>query len=205
MLSETLYVCLFLGEQIRILACLRSYKQHTEIITPFKVAALINKSGIQSPLKLTRKVGEETHTALHGMDSNDGQQHNEDGEKKIHSEEEVQTGETLLRMEERRKQTGQLLQKFKNSHFLARISESNEPLWSKRKEKEVNPNLSETFEKKMRPNSSKTEESQRKKNPISAVIDRGEFDVRISGGVTRGEVQCCSLSNGDIVVRFQEA
>ena len=41
-----------LGEQVHILASLSAYKQDTEIITPFKVAAVMSKNGIgQSPKK----------------------------------------------------------------------------------------------------------------------------------------------------------
>ncbi|XP_051144407.1 uncharacterized protein LOC127260620 isoform X2 [Andrographis paniculata] len=189
----------FPGEQIQILVCLSSHKQNTEVITPFKVAAIMNKNGSgQNSSIQNGKVGQETQTVSQAAGSNGDHRDNKDSEKKIHSENDVQISESLIRREERRRQTGQLLQRFKDSHFFARISESNEPLWSKRTQ-EINRKLSETFKEKSKLDSSES----LKKDTISAVIDRGDFDARTSGGVTRGAVRCCSLSNGDIVVLLQ--
>ena len=105
-------------------------------------------------------------------------------------------GESLLRMEVHKRQTALLLQKFENSHFFATISESDEPLWSKRgsSEKsysELNGQRISSFEIK---------DTAKNASSISAVIDRANFDATISGGVARNSVQCCALPNGDIVV-----
>lgn len=83
----------------------------------------------------------------------------------------------------------QLLQMFKDSHFFARIAESNEPLWSKRRSHEK---LSEDS----------SESRAKKKKCNSAAIDRGEFDATKCGGLVRGGLNCCTLSNGDIVVKL---
>lgn len=130
------------GEQLNVLACLSAYKQETEIITPFKVAALMNKN-------------------------------------------EVSSSESLLRLEEHKRQTESLLSRMNNSHFLARIAESDEHLWSKRKLKE---DTSDKVGKKM-------------KNELSpsTTIERGNFDAIKSGGVARNAVKCSALPNGDIV------
>ncbi|PIN17020.1 hypothetical protein CDL12_10325 [Handroanthus impetiginosus] len=197
----------FPGEEVQILACLSAYKQDMEIITPFKVAAVMHKNGIgQSPPKQNGNVEGITDPVSQDVDSDISHQNNQYGETmiagNIDSQIDISTGESLLRMEDHRRQTEQLLQRFRNSHFFARIAESNEPLWSKRRPQDAH-NLSETSEGKMTEDSSETANTLKTKNPISAVVDRGEFDARMSGGVARGAVGCCSLSNGDIVALLQ--
>ncbi|KAK6139291.1 hypothetical protein DH2020_026969 [Rehmannia glutinosa] len=198
----------FPGEQIRILACLSAYKQDTEIITPFKVAAVMNKNGIgESSKKQNGNIEGETNPVTQTARSSSADQDNQHGETvmkgKIDSLKDVSTGESLLRMEDHRRQTEQLLQRFKNSHFFARIAESNEPLWSKRRAQEASLKSSAVFEEQLTGNSSETAMTMKKKNPVSAAIDRGHFDARTSGGLARGAVKCSSLSNGDIVVLLQ--
>ncbi|KAK4423772.1 hypothetical protein Salat_1960100 [Sesamum alatum] len=179
----------------------------TEVITPFKVAAVMNKNGLRpSPRKQNDKVGEEPNPVSQAVDAIT-QQNNQNGDimmkGNIDSQKYVSTGESLLRMENHRRQTEQLLQRFNSSHFFARIAESDEPLWSKSRAQEARPKLSETFERKLKEDSSETAKTLKNKNPISAVIDSGAFDARTSGGVARGAVKCCSLPNGDIVVLLQ--
>ncbi|KAL0296928.1 UNVERIFIED_CONTAM: hypothetical protein Sradi_6744900 [Sesamum radiatum] len=191
----------FPGEQIRILACLPACKQDTEVITPFKVAAVMNKNGLRpNPRKQNDKVGEEPNPVSQAVDAIT-QQNNQNGDimmkGNIDSQKYVSTGESLLRMENHRRQTEQLLQRFNSSHFFARIAESNEPLWSKTRAQEAHPT------QKLKEDSSAAAKTLRNKNPISAVIDRGTFDARTSGGVARGAVKCCSLPSGDIVVLLQ--
>ncbi|KAI3467400.1 hypothetical protein Pfo_024063 [Paulownia fortunei] len=198
----------FPGEQIRILACLSAYKQDIEIITPFKVAAVMNKNGIgESSKKQNGNLGGETNPVSQTVSASSGDQDNQHGEivmkGKIDSHKDVSTGESLLRMEDHKRQTEQLLQRFKNSHFFARIAESNEALWSKRRAQEARLETSATFEEQLTGDSSETATTTKKKNPTSAAIDRGNFDARTSGGLARGAVKCCSLSNGDIVVLLQ--
>ncbi|KAK4402925.1 hypothetical protein Sango_1033200 [Sesamum angolense] len=96
-------------------------------------------------------------------------------------------------MEDHERQTQQLLQRFK-IHFFARIAESNEPLCVKRRE----PESSATLEEQLTGDSSETATTTKNKNHINAVIDKGNFDARTSGGLARG-AECWSLSNGDIV------
>ncbi|KAL0358033.1 UNVERIFIED_CONTAM: hypothetical protein Scaly_1489000 [Sesamum calycinum] len=195
----------FPGEQIRILACLSGYKQETEIITPFKVAAVMNKNG-KSPQKANGNVRGQTNSVSEKVDaspSDADNQHNETVIKgKIDSHKVVSTGESLLRMEDHERQTQQLLQRFKNSHFFARIAESNEPLWSNRRALEACLESSATLEEQLTGDSSETATTTKNKNHINAVIDKGNFDARTSGGLARG-AECWSLSNGDIVVLLQ--
>lgn len=207
--SYTFAYVIILGEQIRILACLSAYKQDTEIITPFKVAAVMNKNGIgKSSKKQNGNIGGEAIPDSETVVASSGDQDNQhDGivmKEKIDSVRDVSTGESLLRMEDHKRQTEQLLQRFENSHFFARIAESNEPLWSKRRSQEACFESSAAFEEQLTGDSSETATTSKKKNPVSAAIDRGKLDSRTSGGLARGAAKCCSLSNGDIVVCFTE-
>ncbi|KAL8204295.1 hypothetical protein R6Q57_009918 [Mikania cordata] len=185
---------IFPGEQVHILACLSSYKQDTEVITPFKVAEVMSKNGIGR--NTTKQNGEIIHgsppvpeMALRtvAQDSDDNANGKTDPMKV------VPTGESLLRMEDHRRQTEMLLQKFRNSHFFARIAEADEPLWSKRKTLETFRESTEMLGGKL----SKYDD----KKVLS--IDRENPDVSTSGGVARHGFKCSSLANGDIVVLLQ--
>ncbi|KAL8518803.1 hypothetical protein ACS0TY_009959 [Phlomoides rotata] len=196
------------SEQIQILACLSAYKQDTEIITPFKVAAVMNKNGIgKSSKKQNGNIGEEAIPASEKEVMSSGDQDNEhDGsvmKGKINSHKDVPTGESLLRMEDHKRQTEQLLKRFENSHFFVRIAESNEPLWSKRTAPEACSESSSAFDEQFTGDSSETSTTTKKKNTVSAAVDRGKFHSHTSGGLARGVAKCCSLSNGDIVVLLQ--
>lgn len=192
---------IIIGEQIRILACLSAYKQDTEIITPFKVAAVMNKTGIgkNSRIQNGNIEGEAIpvpETTVTNSDDQDNQL------VKTDSSRDVSTGESLLRMEDHKRQTEQLLRRFENSHFFVRIAESNEPLWSKRIVGETYSESPTASEEQLAVDFSETATATKKKKPVSATIDRGKFDSRTSGGLARGAAKCCSLSNGDIVVCF---
>lgn len=194
----------FPGEQVHILACLSACKHDMEIITPFKVAAVMNKNGVGKRNKENGNVKHEKNPVSQGGNAGSDEQDNQNGEKVMegNSQKDVSAGESLLRMEDHRRQTESLLRKFKSSHFFARIMESSEPLWSKRRDSEASLRSSEVFEGKMAEDYLETEKIV-KKNPISAAIDRGKFDACTSGGVARDAVKCCSLSNGDVVVLLQ--
>ncbi|CAM8929884.1 unnamed protein product [Rhodiola kirilowii] len=185
----------FPGEQIHVLACLSSSKCDTEILTPFKVAAVMNKNGMQQTSKEeVRHVGcesnfevIETCPSSHDIDYNDETVMNKTPDKK----EDISTSESLLRMEDHKKQTEVMLQTFKNSHFFVRIEESDVQLWSKRSS--------------YAPPSNSTEVPVRNAtlSSLNAVIDRGNFNANVSGGAAREIVECSSLPNGDIVVLLQ--
>ncbi|XP_042052911.1 uncharacterized protein LOC121798128 isoform X1 [Salvia splendens] len=198
----------FPGEQIRILACLSAYKQDMEIITPFKVAAVMNKTGIGKNFKkqngnIQGEASPVPETVVTSSADQDNQTDEIITDKKIDSCKDVSTGESLLRMEDHKRQTEQLLRRFENSHFFVRIAESNEPLWSKRRAGENCSESSTAFEERLLGDSFETATARKKKNPASASIDKGKFDSRTSGGLARGVAKCCSLPNGDIVVLLQ--
>ncbi|CAI0627708.1 unnamed protein product [Linum tenue] len=119
----------FPGEQVHILACLSASDQDTETITPFKVAAVMCKNGIgQSPERQNGNMNDRSHA--------EGETSAEEGDdssvQKSDPKVDVSASESILRMEDHKRQTETLLQRFKNSHFFVRIAESDEPLWSKK-------------------------------------------------------------------------
>ena len=170
------------------MACLSACKQDTGIITPLEVATATSENGIgESPEKENGNIENRNNlVSREGELSTSGEEHLED----------VTDGESLLKMEVHKRKTALLLQKFENSHFFVRISESDEPLWSKRGSSEKFSNTSEA-------NGLKASKIQIKETALSstgAVIDRGNFDATISGGLVRNSVKCYDLPNGDIVV-----
>ncbi|MBA0602356.1 hypothetical protein Gorai_002540 [Gossypium raimondii] len=117
---------------------------------------------------------------------------------KIDPAKDVSASESFLRMEDHRRQTETLLKRFKNSHFFVRIAESGEPLWSKKGASEKVSELSEMDSQQSIAN--ETNNAAKNISRQNAVIDRGNFDANVSGGVARDSIKCCSLSSGDIVV-----
>ncbi|XP_044489701.1 uncharacterized protein LOC123214059 [Mangifera indica] len=196
----------FPGEQLHVLACLSACKQDTEIITPFKLAAVMGRSRGQSP---ERKNGnnEDTMNSVVGYTevSPDRQVTDQNGvnsaEEKMDLQNDISASESLLKMEDHKRQTETLLQKFKDSHFFVRIAESGESLWSKKSSPEISSEFFETDSQKS--GASGTKKATKSASRATAVIDRGNFDANVSGGVARNSVKCCSLSNGDLVVLLQ--
>ncbi|CAI0386749.1 unnamed protein product, partial [Linum tenue] len=118
----------FPGEQVHIIACLSASDRDTETITPFKVAAVMCKNGIgQSPERQNGNVNDRNH--VEGEISQDG---DDSLLQKSDPKAVVSASESILRMEDHKRQTETLLHRFKNSHFFVRIAESDEPLWSKK-------------------------------------------------------------------------
>ncbi|KAL9325400.1 hypothetical protein ACSQ67_006045 [Phaseolus vulgaris] len=190
---------LFPGEQVQILACLSACKQDMEIITPFKVAAVMSKSGMcHSHDKVNGNVENRNDSVSREEQLNTSKEEKKDLEKvKTNHPADAYAGESLLRMEVHKRQTALLLQKFENSHFFARIADADEPLWSKRGSSEK----SNSFEQNgQRISSFDIKETAKNTSSISAVIDRANFDATISSGVARNSVKCCALPNGDIVI-----
>ncbi|KAK8522944.1 hypothetical protein V6N12_056636 [Hibiscus sabdariffa] len=194
----------FPGEQVHVLACLSACNQETEIITPFKVAAVMSKNGKRKGAQKqngntegeTNPVHEEGNVSLNGavMDHN-GDNLEKD---KIDPAKDVSASESFLRMEDHRRQTETRLKRFKNSHFFVRIAESGEPLWSKNCASGTASESSEMVSQQ--PIANETKKTVKNISTRNAIIDRGNFDANVSGGVARDSIKCCSLSNGDIVV-----
>ncbi|XP_039069283.1 uncharacterized protein LOC120215785 [Hibiscus syriacus] len=141
--------------------------------------------------------GEEVNHGGALMDLNDEKLEKE----KIDPAKDVHDSESFLRMEEHKRRTETLLKRFNNSHFFVRITERDEPLWSKKSAPQTATDSSEIDSQWFVQN--ETETTAKNISSLTAVIDRGNFDANGSGGATRGTVKCCSLSNGDIVVLLQ--
>ena len=188
-------------------------KQDTEIITPFKVAAVISKNNV-SGKKQTENLGNKSNSVsdqdnINGTCEETADRITEESGETIsaanrHSEKEViSVTESLLRMEDHKHQTETLLERFRNSNFFVRIAESDEPLWSKRNVADLPSSNSERAGVSFHSKNAESRKTSRS-NLLNAVIDRGSFDGNTSGGVARNTIRCCSLRNGDIVVRSQE-
>ncbi|XVE53295.1 hypothetical protein DITRI_Ditri02bG0192800 [Diplodiscus trichospermus] len=197
----------FPGEQVHILACLSACNQETEIITPFKVAAVMNKNGMRRGAEKQNgsMEGETNSVPGRGEVSPNGTGRDRNGEnlekEKIDQAKDVSASQSYLRMEDHRRQTKTLLKRFKNSHFFVRISESAEPLWSKKGASQTASELPEMDGQQSIANETKS--TAKNISSSNAVIGRGNFDANVSGGIARDTVKCCSLSNGDIVVLLQ--
>ncbi|GMG98541.1 hypothetical protein Nepgr_000381 [Nepenthes gracilis] len=191
----------FAGEQVHILACLSAAKQDTEIITPFKVAAILNKNGSGQSDK------NQNGTIVEDKCISEARQPNPDGDPvnknslvgKCNPQTDASAGEFFLRMEDHRRQAQTLKQKFENSHFFVRIAELGQSLWSVRRGSET----SDTVTTASTMNGARTNEAAKPETSINAVIYKGRLDAKVFGGVARNFVKCCSLSNGDIVVLLE--
>ncbi|MBA0834711.1 hypothetical protein Goarm_007038, partial [Gossypium armourianum] len=197
----------FPGEQVHVLVCLSACNQETEIITPFKVAEVMSKNGMwKGTEKQNGDMEGETSSVAGGEEvSPNGaviSQNDENLEKeKIDPATDVSDSESFLRMEEQRRQTETLLKRFNNSHFFVRIAEWDEPLWSKKGASQIASDSYESGSQQSIANEAKN--TTKNISSWTAVIDRGNFDANVSSGVARDTVNCCSLSNGDIVVLLQ--
>lgn len=187
---------LVLGEQVKLLICLPANKHIT------RIDARKSGTGERHQTHGGKFVGG-SNPVLQAKEAETAEENNRNGdaEGKIDLQKDV-AGESFLEMEDHRRQTDRMLGVFKNSHFFARIAESDEPLWSERSSQAACVRSSKTFTENLAEDSLETAKTQKKKNPISVVIDRGKFDSPTSGGVARGAAKCCSLSNGDIVVHL---
>ncbi|XP_012438597.1 uncharacterized protein LOC105764533 isoform X1 [Gossypium raimondii] len=197
----------FPGEQVHVLVCLSACNQETEIITPFKVAEVMSKNGMRKGTeKQNGDMEGETSSVAGGEEvSPNGaviSQNDENLEKeKIDPATDASDSESFLRMEEQRRQTETLLKRFNNSHFFVRIAEWDEPLWSKKGASQIASDSYESDSQQSIANEAKN--TTKNISSWTAVIDRGNFDANVSSGVARDTVNCCSLSNGDIVVLLQ--
>ncbi|KAG1333949.1 hypothetical protein COCNU_03G000680 [Cocos nucifera] len=184
-------------------------KQDTEIITPFRVAAVMPKNskssqngnqqnkilGIKSSSASEEGDASGTHeeTAHHSL-KDDGETistGNEMTPRRV-----ISATKSLLRMEDHKQQTENLLERCRNSNFFVRVTQSGEPLWCKRNVAEQSLANSDMAERTFQSigGSLKTSTSL-----LNAVVDKGNFDGNTCGGLARDTIKCYSLCNGDIV------
>lgn len=198
---------------MHILVCLSAWKQESEIITPFRVAAAMSRNGKSSSNKKQHieTLGKPSSpVSLNGIVSSIPEetvdQNAENNSETLSSasdlspKDDISATESLLRMESHKQQTEIILESFKNSNFFIRIIESDEQLWSRRNDPSAMN--SEVVGRRSHPNNGSKKVP--RSNVFSAVVDKGSFDGNASGGVARDTVKCYSLSNGDIVVCLQQ-
>ncbi|PQQ08672.1 uncharacterized protein Pyn_14559 [Prunus yedoensis var. nudiflora] len=164
----------FPGEQVHILACLSACKQDTEIITPFKLAAAMRNGIKQSPKKQNGNAEEGNGALL----------------RKGEMSPDSQGAEQMVKPCQKRRLI-----------YKRMIAESSETLWSKKsapKKSSVSLGMDGQESKE-----NGTQKNAVNVSRLNAIIDKGNFDPKVSGGVARNNVKCCSLSNGDIVVLLQ--
>ncbi|GAB2274741.1 hypothetical protein Dimus_009514 [Dionaea muscipula] len=195
----------FPGEQVHVVACLSASKQDTEIITPFKVVAIMNKSGAGQSTKDQNGTSEaDTRVAETGQAASDGYldpASSNSAVEKTNAQTDVRASESLLRMEDHKRQTQTLMQRCEDSHFFVRIAEFGEPLWSKRGGPDAAPETTNVASIVV--DSAEDGKAATSVSTANAVIDKGKFDARVSGGIARSSVTCRSLSNGDVMVLLE--
>lgn len=186
---------LFPGEQVPILACLSASKQDVQVISPFRIAAVMSKNGtsMQNFTNKSSPVSANGHD--NGAAGESGYQDVEPNGEASPSGHDILETQSLLQMEDHKQQIEHVLRRFRESNFFVRIAESVEPLWSK---KSV---TSTTMADERSDNQGNSKSS--RSNVYNTISDKGVFDGNTSGGVARDVVKCYSLQNGDIVVVLQ--
>lgn len=185
------------GEQVHILACLSASKQDIQVISPFRIAAVMSKNGnsLQHSTDESSPVnanGRDNGTANGCEDADNDMQSVELNGEASPSEHDILETQSRLQTEDHRQQIELMLRRFRESNFFVRIAESDEPLWSKKRATAT----------KMADGRSDNQENSKasRGNVYNTISDKGIFDGSTSGGVARDTVKCYSLQNGDIVV-----
>ncbi|KAG9451003.1 hypothetical protein H6P81_010968 [Aristolochia fimbriata] len=196
---------IFPGEQLHILACLSASKQETEVITPFKVAAVMSKNGISDQNGRQQNKAPETipKSSLKVADSDTKENGRSELTQENDKHQDMLDGESILRSESHKERTQTLLARFSNSHFFVRFADTDDEPQTKRNLSESSPSHSEVGREKSRTSSVGNKRFSHRDSRFNTVIDRGSFDASAAGGMARNTVGCCALSNGDIVVLLQ--
>ncbi|CAD6265502.1 unnamed protein product [Miscanthus lutarioriparius] len=183
------------GEQVHIVACLSASKQDTQVISPFRIAAVMSKNGnsLQNSTSKSSPVSANGHD--NGEAGESGYQDVELNGEGCPSEHDILETQSLLQMEDHKQQIEHMLQRFRESNFFVRIAEPDEPLWSKKRVTATT--TAEDWSDSQ--GNSKTSRS----NVYNTISDKGIFYGITSGGVARDTVKCYSLQNGDIVIVLQ--
>ncbi|XP_068643350.1 uncharacterized protein [Aristolochia californica] len=197
---------IFPGEQLHILACLSTSKQDTEVITPFKVAAVMSKNGsVDQNGKQQNKTPETIRSSSLEVADSDTKENGgtELKMEKTDRQQDILDSESILRSESHKERTQTLLARFRNSHFFVRIAEADDEPVSKRNLAESSSSLSEIGKEKFKTSNVGNRRFSHRDSRFNTVIDRGSFDASAAGGMARNTISCCALPNGDIVVLLQ--
>ncbi|CAI9278388.1 unnamed protein product [Lactuca saligna] len=108
-------------------------------------------------------------------------------------------GDSALSKEKDRVNPQELLKRFRNSHFFARIAESDEVLWSKRKTNSTVQGSTAAIGGHFLQMESSKDVNKNPSSSINTSLDRESLDTSTSGGVAKNDVKCSLLPNGDIV------
>ncbi|XP_062203865.1 uncharacterized protein LOC133906098 isoform X2 [Phragmites australis] len=192
------------GEQVHILACLSASKQDIQVISPFRIAAVMSKNGNS----LQHSTNESSPVSANGHDDGtSGENDCQDVENNMQSvdlndeaspsKHDILVTQSLLQKEDHKKQIEHMLQRFRESNFFVRIAESDEPLWSKKRVTATKMSDGRYY------SDSQGNSKASRSNVYNTISDKGIFDGSTSGGVARDTVRCYSLQNGDIVVVLQ--
>ncbi|XP_062202209.1 uncharacterized protein LOC133904721 isoform X2 [Phragmites australis] len=195
---------LFPGEQVHILACLSASKQDIQVISPFRVAALMSKNG-NSLEHCTNKSGPVSSNGHDNgtsgknccQDMENNRQSVELNGQAAPSKHGILETQSLLQREDHKQQIEHILRRFRESNFFVRIAESDEPLWSKKR-----VSASKMLDGWHYSDSQGNNKASRN-TVYNTISDKGIFDGTTSGGVARDTVKCYPLQNGDIVVVLQ--
>ncbi|KAJ7300099.1 hypothetical protein O6H91_Y074600 [Diphasiastrum complanatum] len=198
------------GEHLNIVVYLSSQDLSVpEVITPFKLAAVMNKTtcaqssmshfenGIQEK---TIGVAEDTNGAPHKLETQANSQYFPSP-----SENGVKASDTVLNdggkgldatesliQEGQKKRSAQLLESFQTSHYFVRIAGPDEPLWKRRNFGGRRSSASSSNEG--------DDDATYLMSSAAVLMEKQGYDPSVASGLCRCAVTCCSLENGDIVV-----
>ncbi|KAH7277011.1 hypothetical protein KP509_39G030300 [Ceratopteris richardii] len=160
-----------------------------EIITPFRVAAMLEKINVNG--KGNSKISS-LSTSQDAMDTKLDEEKQHSTDKVDFPQNSLTAGRKVFTVEENKDRKAALLHAFQNSHFFAKISETDEQIL---KAEEIDDAALST-------SSSEHKKSFESVEPVPVVMEGGDFDSRYAGGVARSAT-CYSLENGDIAVVLQ--
>lgn len=186
----------FPGERVSIVVYVSSHDPSMpEIITPFRVAAMMEKVNQRQEEDIKSSTTSASHDSLEA--SGEGQKKDLVA-KELHGKSAV--GGMVLMTEEHKNRSAALLHMFQSSHFFTRISGTEEQVWKKGK-------ISDQATEELDDGTISTSSSEQKRfteiaEPVPIVIEGGDFDPRNAGGVARN-ARCYSFDNGDVAVVLQ--
>ena len=161
--------------------------KNPELITPFKVAAAMDKA------RLSKEESKTIKTTILGNENLETD--NAEHEKKLNEGDVKGTSSVnVLWMEEQKKRSVELLHLFQNSHFFTRLSEAEEQVLAK-----SSPSGEEVDDGAASASPSEHRKSTESSQPLPILMERGGFDPRYAGGVARN-ARCYSFDNGIIAV-----
>ncbi|XP_078435228.1 heat-inducible transcription repressor [Wolffia australiana] len=181
----------FPGEELRIIACLSTQNLYS---TQSGVAQAIYENGNPDQLckgtdRMETNINQTIERDGNLLKAEGGVAYNH-GPMTIPAIANSQTKDRITEFSgqtvENKQIAGMTLEKFKKSHYLVRIAESNESLKTKGRTSEMTVKESK--------------KTARKPSSFSASVERGHIGGTVSSGTVGNSVTCCSLQSGDIAI-----